>query len=153
GRRFLARAPEASLDLVTMEPLLPYAPGTLALYTREFYALARRALRDGGLLVQWVPTHALTAEAYAALIATFCSELDRPGIWLFDRATLLVGWKGQERAHDPAAVAARLAEAPPALRVSLQECGLGSALDVELATVVRDAKALLGPEAGVLSDE
>jgi spermidine synthase len=153
GRRFLAQAPEASFDLVTMEPLLPYAPGTLALYTREFYALAKRALRDRGLFVQWVPTHALTAEAFSALLATFCAELDRPGIWLFDRATLLVGWKGAPRDWGPAELTERLARATPDLSVSLQECGIGSAVDVELALVARDAARLFGPDTEVLTDE
>ena len=52
GRRFLARRAPASLDLVTMEPLLPYAPGTAPLYSREFYVLVDSRLRDAGLLVQ-----------------------------------------------------------------------------------------------------
>jgi spermidine synthase len=68
GRRFLARAPPRSLDMISMEPLLPYAPGTVSLYTREFYELAGRALSPTGLLVQWVPTQALPAAYYDSLL-------------------------------------------------------------------------------------
>ena len=42
GRRFLARRPAGSLDLITIEPLLPYAPGTGPLYTAEGLRAARR---------------------------------------------------------------------------------------------------------------
>ena len=76
GRRWLAERPAASLDLVTMEPLLPYAPGTTALYSAEFYAAAREALAPGGMVVQWLPTHALQRRDFEVLLATFARSFD-----------------------------------------------------------------------------
>jgi spermidine synthase len=55
GRRFLERT-SGSFDLITVDPPPPVeAAGSSLLYSREFYALARRRLRPGGLLQQWFP--------------------------------------------------------------------------------------------------
>jgi spermidine synthase len=134
GRRFLARKAPGSLDLVTMEPLLPYQPATVPLYTREFYELVRRALRPAGLLVQWVPTHALPRDFYDLLLATFARSFPHASAWLLDNATLLVG-SSQPHAPDPSAAAARHAAAEPDLRFALYECGLAGPHDVGVALV------------------
>jgi spermidine synthase len=55
GRRFLERSRE-SFDLITIDPPPPVeAAGSSLLYSREFYQLARRRLRSGGILQQWFP--------------------------------------------------------------------------------------------------
>jgi spermidine synthase len=55
GRRFLERSQE-SFDLITIDPPPPVeAAGSSLLYSREFYDLARRRLRSGGILQQWFP--------------------------------------------------------------------------------------------------
>jgi spermidine synthase len=55
GRRFLERSRE-SFDLITIDPPPPVeAAGSSLLYSREFYAIARRRLRPGGILQQWFP--------------------------------------------------------------------------------------------------
>jgi predicted membrane-bound spermidine synthase len=55
GRRFLERSQE-SFDLITIDPPPPVeAAGSSLLYSREFYQLARRRLRPGGILQQWFP--------------------------------------------------------------------------------------------------
>ena len=74
GRRYVARAAAGCLGLISMEPLLPYAPGTVSLYTREFYQLCSRALSDDGLMVQWVPTHSMPEHYFRTLLATFASK-------------------------------------------------------------------------------
>jgi spermidine synthase len=55
GRRFLDRSPEA-YDVITIDPPPPVeAAGSSLLYSREFYAAAKRRLRPGGIVQQWVP--------------------------------------------------------------------------------------------------
>ena len=151
GRRWIATAARASLDLVTMEPLLPYAPGTAALYSREFYLATRTALRDDGLCVQWVPTHAMPAAMFRTLLATFAAVFPHASVWLVDQSTLLVG---STRPHLPALVdlERRLAGAPAHARRTLHEAGLVAPRDF--------AVALLGalsvdsfPGAAVLTDD
>ncbi|MBK8976847.1 MAG: fused MFS/spermidine synthase [Planctomycetes bacterium] len=135
GRRWLARQPAGSLHLVTMEPLLPYAPGTTALYSREFYALARSRLAPGGLAVQWVPTHAMPVAAFETLLATFGDAFPCTSVWLVDQSTLLVG---SDAPHLPDALtlARRLsADAPPAARRTLHEAGIARVDDLRAAFV------------------
>jgi len=114
GRRTLATA-SARYDVLTMEPLLPDSPFAVYLYTREFYATARRALRPGGLVCQWVPPHALEPATFEALLAAFQSSFAWSGAWLAGTQLVLVGGEALPaldgaRHAGSAALAAELAE-------------------------------------------
>ena len=55
ARRFLERSGE-SFDAIVIDPPPPVeAAASSLLYSREFYELARRRLRAGGILQQWLP--------------------------------------------------------------------------------------------------
>ena len=55
GRRFLARTTE-QFDVIALDPPPPpEAAASSLLYSKEFYALARQRLRNGGILQQWLP--------------------------------------------------------------------------------------------------
>lgn len=55
GRRYLERTQE-SYDVITIDPPPPVeAAGSSLLYSKEFYAIAKRRLRPGGILAQWLP--------------------------------------------------------------------------------------------------
>ena len=55
GRRFLERTKEA-YDVIIVDPPPPTeAAGSSLLYSREFYEIAKRRLRPGGVLQQWIP--------------------------------------------------------------------------------------------------
>ena len=146
GRATLARMAREgrACDVLTMEPLLPDAPGAVYLYTSEFYAIARGALRPGGILVQWVPTHALEPQACAGLLDTFAAAFPHAAAFVAGTQTILVGSDRPLRCV-PAAF-----DGPPELRAALAELGLASpaavqdacagALAVEIgARLVRDA--------------
>ena len=94
GRFFLERATEGSLGGLTLEPLLPQAPGSVFLYSIGFYRAGRRALAEGGVLVQWVPTHALPLRGFRALLRTFKRGFPKPRILLVQESSLLLGKKG-----------------------------------------------------------
>jgi predicted membrane-bound spermidine synthase len=65
GRRYLERTPQ-SYDLITVDPPPPVeAAGSSLLYSEEFYAVARKRLRQGGILAQWFPEG--DAEDFAAV--------------------------------------------------------------------------------------
>jgi spermidine synthase len=66
GRRLLERSPHR-YDVITIDPPHPpEAAGSSLLYTREFYAVARARLREGGILQQWIPkTDAATIASVA----------------------------------------------------------------------------------------
>ena len=142
GRAYLARRAAASLDLITMEPLLPYAPGTLPLYTTEFYALARRALTEAGMLVQWVPTHAMPAAMFDTLLLTFAQAFPHTSVWLVDHSTLLVGSTTPHLASVDR-LTARFDALDSPLRLALHETGLGGVEDVQVALVGTAVRARL----------
>ncbi len=55
GRRYLERT-SAQYDVINLDPPPPVgAAGSSLLYTSEFYATAKRRLRPGGILEQWLP--------------------------------------------------------------------------------------------------
>jgi predicted membrane-bound spermidine synthase len=55
GRRYLERANDR-YDIITIDPPPPLeAAASSLLYSEEFYRLARRRLRSGGILQQWLP--------------------------------------------------------------------------------------------------
>ena len=55
GRRYLERVDE-QYDVITIDPPPPVeAAAASLLYSEEFYRLARRRLRPGGILQQWLP--------------------------------------------------------------------------------------------------
>src|SRR5208282_3439488 len=65
GRRYLERTTQ-QYDLITIDPPPPVeAAGSSLLYSEEFYAAARKRLRPGGILAQWLPDG--DAEDYAAV--------------------------------------------------------------------------------------
>ncbi|MEE2887307.1 MAG: hypothetical protein VX951_07730, partial [Planctomycetota bacterium] len=134
GRRYVALAPPGSLDLISMEPLLPYAPGTVPLYTREFYSLCRAALSENGLMVQWVPTHAMPKSYFGTLLATFARSFPSHSVWLVNHSTLLVG---SATPHLPTAevIGERLVGAPNLVRTELHEAGICSVEDLAAAFV------------------
>ncbi len=138
GRRFVARRDPGSLDLISMEPLLPYAPGTVPLYTREFYAHCARALSDHGLMVQWVPTHSMPEDYFRTLIATFARGFAHHSVWLLNHSTLLIGSK---HPHLPPIdeLRGRMIAMPVAVRRDLHDAGLVTADDVIAAMVGSDA--------------
>ncbi len=85
---------EPNLDVITLEPLMPYSPQGYPFYTREFYELARDRLTDGGVLCQWVPVHAMPVGLYTAFIHAFFEVFPDGSLWFFEQSTALIGRKG-----------------------------------------------------------
>lgn len=70
GRHYLLTTHE-TYDGITSDPLDPWVKGTAALYTREFFELARRRLSPGGVMTQFVQLYESNEEAVRSEIATF----------------------------------------------------------------------------------
>ncbi|MBK8179517.1 MAG: hypothetical protein IPK67_11660 [Planctomycetes bacterium] len=104
GRRSLADSP-GSFDVVTMEPLLPDSPFGVYLYTREFYAVAKRSLAPGGIFCQWVPPHALEPAVFDAVCESFSHSFAWSGRFLFGTQLVLIGAE-----HAPELLAGRFPE-------------------------------------------
>ena len=72
GRRYLERTAQ-QYDVITIDPPPPLeAAASSLLYSKEFYEVARRRLRPGGILQQWLPT---TSDADAVIVAAVTRSL------------------------------------------------------------------------------
>ena len=130
GRQHLQMQPEGSYDLIALEPPPIAYAGVGALYSREFYALARTRLKQGGYVSQWLPAYQVPAAVTLAMVRAF--------VEIFPQAVLLSGAKadllhlGANHASveiDPARLASRLSDAP-AVQADLQQFALGSVREI-----------------------
>jgi len=93
GRAFL-RATRERYDLIVLEPLQAWSAGTTALYTREFYQEAKRVLRDGGVLAQWIPFYGQDTAATQAMVRTAIDVFPQASLWLDEADGILLLYQG-----------------------------------------------------------
>jgi spermidine synthase len=80
GRAYMRRTPE-KYDVITLEPMPPTFAGVNALYSLEFYQLARSKLTQDGVIAQWLPYHLVPAEYSAAIARTFTEVFPNSILW------------------------------------------------------------------------
>lgn len=90
GRNFV-QVTGQDYDVVAAEPLHPWKAGVANLYTKEYYELCRGLLRDGGIVVQWIPLYGLSDQDARDLTATFCAVFPETSYWLFGLDAVLLG--------------------------------------------------------------
>ena len=144
GRHFLLTT-DQKFDGITSDPLDPWVKGAAALYTREFWQLARDHLNPGGVVTVFVQLYESTEEAVKSEVATFLEVFPNGAVFANTVAgsgydVVLLG-QAEDRRIDIDLIQARLIS--PEYRdvaESLREVGFYSALD------------LLGTFAGQVSD-
>src|SRR5499433_2489527 len=70
GRHYLLTSKE-KFDGITSDPLDPWVKGAAALYTREFFEIAKKHLNPGGVVTQFVQLYESNEDAVKSEIATF----------------------------------------------------------------------------------
>ncbi|MFN7983527.1 MAG: hypothetical protein U0Q11_16900 [Vicinamibacterales bacterium] len=153
GRFFLQTTTER-FDLITGEPPPPRTPGTVNIYTRDYFQLVHDRLAEGGLATYWVPVgRPNPGTDINTVIRAFCEVFSDCSLWNatpFD--LMLVGSNG---AHGP-----RSAEQfsqpwqTPGLEARLREAGFERPEQIG-ATFVGDAAYLnaLTKETPPLTDD
>ena len=95
GRFFLQTTTER-YDLITGEPPPPRTPGTVNIYTREFFELVHARLNEGGIASYWVPVaRPNPGTDVNTIIRAFCDVFSDCTLWNatpFD--LMLVGSRG-----------------------------------------------------------
>ena len=122
GRNYLLLTPER-YDVLTADIIQPIHAGAGNVYSREYFSLARRVLRDGGLMLQWIGHR--DAAHYKLIMRTFLDVF--PDATLWSGGTLMVGGTGPLRISQ-AAIAARFQL--PETRLALARIGIESLDDV-----------------------
>jgi spermidine synthase len=118
GRNYLALTDER-YDVLTADIIQPIHAGAGNLYSREYFTLARRVLRDDGVMMQWVGHR--DDEHYKLIVRTFIEVF--PDATLWSGGTLMVGGRGPLRISRQA-VERQLAH--PETRLALARVGLDS---------------------------
>ncbi len=141
GRHHLQMRDEAAYDLITLEPPPIVHAGVGALYSKEFYALARARLKPRGYVTQWLPIFQVSAETNLAMIRAFVDVFPQ-SVLLSGAHTnlLLVGVNDSSIEIDPARIASALSRAP-AVQADLQRLDLGSVREI-VGTFVASARTL-----------
>jgi spermidine synthase len=86
GRNFLMLTDDR-FDVVTADIIQPIHAGAGSLYSREYFELVRRVLRDGGLVMQWIGHRPATQ--FKLLMRTFLDVFPEATLWV--DGTLMVG--------------------------------------------------------------
>ena len=80
GRNFV-KTTNQTFDVITADPVHPWAAGSAYLYTTNYYTQASARLNDGGVMCQWVPLVALSEENVKSIVATFAENFKYVSVW------------------------------------------------------------------------
>jgi spermidine synthase len=150
GRQHLQMSAPGTYDLITLEPPPIAHAGVAALYSREFYQLARSRLTSGGYVSQWLPAYQVPAESSLAMVRAFFDVFPHSVLLSGAQAELLlIGTTASRIELDPARVAAAL-ERESAVREDLARLDLGSVRDIA-GTFVGSAETLARATSGSLA--
>jgi predicted membrane-bound spermidine synthase len=137
GRNFLLGTKD-TFDVITLEPPPPHDAGIVSLYTEEFYALAKRKMRPGGVIAQWAPLDISRGVLPKMIIKAMMARFKHVSLWLPSRMEGVVIASDEPLQIDPRALAARMSE--PAVAEDLTAIGLRSPEDVLATFVAADEK-------------
>jgi spermidine synthase len=148
GRQHLRMRAEGSYDLITLEPPPIAFAGVSALYSREFYQLARSRLKDGGYMSQWLPAYQLPAEVVLSMVRAFLDVFPNAIILAGERGELiLLGANAAGFTIDLEALERRLAQRP-AVAADLARVHLGTPTEI-IGTFFSSSATLVDATAGV----
>jgi spermidine synthase len=134
GRHYLATT-DATFDAITSDPLDPWVKGAAALYTREFWQLARARLNPGGVVTVFVQLYETTEDAVKSEIASFLEVFPNGAVFANNAQGMgydlvLLGRAG-DSPIDVEAIQRRLATVEyESVRRSLADVGFRSAVDL-----------------------
>jgi hypothetical protein len=120
GRQFMGRAAR-SYGVVTLEPPPPRAAGAASLYTVQMYQRARKALRPGGMVAQWLPLHGLTHAELTLLARSFLAVFPDAALFLLNQNEAALLGSAAPLVVDLPRLLARLAS--PTVQQSLRGIG------------------------------
>lgn len=134
GRHYLLTSRE-KFDAITSDPLDPWVKGAAALYTKEFFEVAKQHLNPGGVVTIFVQLYSSSPEAVKSEVATFFEAF--PNGVIFGNThqgkgydTVLLGQVGPTRINLDEIDARLRRPEYVAVAQSLREIGVTSAVDL-----------------------
>ncbi len=86
GRAYMRRTRKI-YDVITLEPMPPNFAGVNALYSKEFYVMAKQKLSAQGYIAQWLPFHLVSVEYGASIARTFQDVFPDAVLWIDPQST------------------------------------------------------------------
>ncbi|OFW05463.1 MAG: hypothetical protein A3I61_14725 [Acidobacteria bacterium RIFCSPLOWO2_02_FULL_68_18] len=124
GRQHLQMRAPGTYDLVVLEPPPIAYAGVGALYSREFYALARTRLKPNGYLSQWLPAYQVPPQTTLSMVRAFVDVFPEAVLLSGAASDLVLLGAAGRIALEPERVAAALLAAPE-VRGDLERVSLG----------------------------
>ncbi|MBI2104171.1 MAG: fused MFS/spermidine synthase [Candidatus Omnitrophica bacterium] len=116
GRNFL-RATREAYDVIISEPSNPWMTGVAALFTEEFYELAKARLAPDGIMCQWLQLYGLFPNDVKLMLKTFHEAFPHVSVWSSAPGDLLLIGSMASQRLDHQRLSARMAA--PAVHDSL----------------------------------
>ncbi len=147
---------EARYDLIGIELTSVWFAGASSLYSREFYALVKRRLTEGGVLQQWIQVHHIYPRDLATVIHTLRSQLAHVALFYGGGQGILVASDAPLRAsrarlEEQQAALGALQPSRPLWTLHGDVLAAGAGLDAFVAEVA--AEHGLTPEELVSTDD
>ena len=98
GRNYVTHSGE-HYDVISVEVGQVFRPGLMGFYTAEFYEGARKRLKKGGVLSQFMPIDFFSIEEFQTLLASFHKSFPQSVLWFNTSELLLIGSEGSMPPH------------------------------------------------------
>lgn len=90
GRNFMNMTGE-KFDMITADPIHPRITGVGYLYTQQYYEMIKRRLKDGGVVLQWMPMYRISKRSFDVALRTFAKVFSNASFWYVRGHGLFVG--------------------------------------------------------------
>lgn len=146
GRNYLMLT-QKKYDIITADIIRPKHAGAGNLYSVEYFRLARQALKEDGLMVQWLSR--ASVEQYQLIMRTFLEVF--PDATLWDKGSIIIGGK-KPLALNPEEFARRLQN--PVIRevLNLKDGDQGHTMESLFSAGAEEMRAYVGVGA-ILTDD
>jgi spermidine synthase len=148
GRHYINTLKDKKFDIITSDPIDPWAKGTAALNSREYYQKCKDHLNPGGVMALWMPIYESNEVTLKSVIATFFEVFPDGILWTNDSGSagydaVLFGQTGPTEI-DLGALQARLdREDQKPVKDSMRQVGFNSIHEL-LGTYGGDARRMTG---------
>lgn len=153
GRNALL-ARDKAFDVIISDPSDVWVAGVGNLFTREFYELARRRLKPGGVMVQWFHMHSLPPQQMKLIVKTFRSSFPSASLWRPNRGDVILMGSVEPLPWDLARLRERF-EKVPGVSGDLKTIGFWHPLSIFAAFVLDgdDLQKMLADVSGLHTDD
>ena len=123
--RILGRS-KKKWDIIISEPSNPWVTGVDLLFTKEFYALAKKRLSADGILLQWVQIYDANIQMVGMIVNTVTQEFRRCHVFMANAGDLLIVATDREITREDLERAENVLRTNDTVRASLDTIHLSS---------------------------